>query len=182
VARRSLLPLEIDGMPHTADAAWTESGPELISIDGRRPADDVDAEVFWGGGEAFVVSGGRQIRVAFPDALSTRTRFHATGGEVRAPMPGRIASIVVVPGQIVARGDVLFTLEAMKMEHSVLAPLAGEVREVFVTPGAQVEQGAPAVSLHAAAGGDESSSRREADAEQPGEEVRRRDIGRGDDA
>jgi hypothetical protein len=54
------------------------------------------------------------------------------------------------------------------------------VREVFVTPGAQVEQGAPAVSLHAAAGGDEGSSRLEADAEQPGEEVQRRDIGRSD--
>jgi 3-methylcrotonyl-CoA carboxylase alpha subunit len=176
VARRSLLALEIDGMPHTADVAWTESGPELISIDGERPADDVDAEIFWGGGEAFVVSGGRQIRVAFPDALSTRTRFHATGGEVRAPMPGRIASIVVVAGQIVARGDVLFTLEAMKMEHSVLAPVAGEVREVLVTPGAQVEQGAPAILLHAAEGGDEGSPRQEEAAEPP-HEVRPRDIG-----
>jgi 3-methylcrotonyl-CoA carboxylase alpha subunit len=177
-ARRSLLPLEINGMPHTAEVAWTETGPELISLGGLRPAGDIDAEVFWGGGEAFVVSDGRQIRIAFPDALATRTRFHAAGGEVRAPMPGRIASIAVAVGQIVARGDVLFTLEAMKMEHSVLAPVAGEVREVLVTPGAQVEQGAPAILLHAAEGGDESSPRQEEAAfDEPHEEVRPRDIG-----
>ena len=175
--RRSLLPLEINGTPYTAEVAWTESGPELISLGGRRATGDIDAEVFWGGGEAFVVSGGRQIRVAFPDALSTRTRFHAAGGEVRAPMPGRIASIAVAPGQIVARGDVLFTLEAMKMEHSVLAPVAGEVRQVLVTAGAQVEQGAPAISLHATEGGDESSPRREAGTAQPHEDVQHRDIG-----
>jgi 3-methylcrotonyl-CoA carboxylase alpha subunit len=148
--RRAPLTLEIDGAPETAEIAWTESGPELLSLGGQAPAEAMDAEVVWGGAEAFVVRGGRQIRVGFPDTRFPRNTSHAAGGEVKAPMPGRVTSIAVAPGQTIVKGEVLFTLEAMKMEHSVLAPVAGEVREVLVAPGAQVEQGAPAISIRAA--------------------------------
>ena len=40
-----------------------------------------------------------------------------------------------------AAGDLLLTLEAMKMEHAVLAPEAGVLTELFVEPGRQVELG-----------------------------------------
>jgi biotin carboxyl carrier protein len=44
---------------------------------------------------------------------------------------------------VVAAGDLLLTLEAMKMEHAIRAPEAGVVTELFVTAGQQVEPGAP---------------------------------------
>jgi biotin carboxyl carrier protein len=47
----------------------------------------------------------------------------------------------VVPGSKVARGELLLTLEAMKMETVVRAPAAGEVTEVLVRPGQAVEAG-----------------------------------------
>jgi len=53
----------------------------------------------------------------------------------------------VAPGDAVAAGARLATLEAMKMEHAALAPRAGIVAEVMVDPGAQVEAGAPLVRL-----------------------------------
>jgi biotin carboxyl carrier protein len=53
----------------------------------------------------------------------------------------------VQPGVHVAKGDPLFTLEAMKMEHAVVAPIAGTVEAVRIAPGAQVEEGAPAVLI-----------------------------------
>ena len=62
-------------------------------------------------------------------------------------MHGRIASVAVAEGDEVEAGQLLFTLEAMKMEHSVLAPLAGRIARVAVTPGQQVEQGLAAVSI-----------------------------------
>jgi pyruvate carboxylase len=58
---------------------------------------------------------------------------------VGAPMPGLIVSVTVAPGEQVARGQKLFTLEAMKMETTVYAEQAGKVAEVLVRPGTQVE-------------------------------------------
>jgi pyruvate carboxylase len=56
-----------------------------------------------------------------------------------APMPGVISVVTAVPGARVARGDVLLTLEAMKMETAVRAEVAGEVAEVLARPGQAVE-------------------------------------------
>ena len=59
--------------------------------------------------------------------------------QVGAPMPGAIATIAVSVGRKVARGDVLVSLEAMKMETQVRAEIDGEVAEVLVTPGQMVD-------------------------------------------
>jgi pyruvate carboxylase len=58
---------------------------------------------------------------------------------VGAPMPGTVATVAVVVGQKVERGDVLVTLEAMKMEAAVRADRVGEVIEVIARPGQQVD-------------------------------------------
>jgi pyruvate carboxylase len=58
---------------------------------------------------------------------------------VGAPMPGTIATIAATVGRKVARGDVLATLEAMKMETAVRAETDGEVAEVLARPGQQVD-------------------------------------------
>ncbi len=58
---------------------------------------------------------------------------------VGAPMPGTVATISVLVGRKVARGDVLATLEAMKMETAVRAEMDGEVAEVLARPGQQVD-------------------------------------------
>ena len=58
---------------------------------------------------------------------------------IGAPMPGTVATINVAVGQRVARGDVVTTLEAMKMEAAVRAEIDGEVAEVLVQPAMQVD-------------------------------------------
>jgi pyruvate carboxylase len=47
----------------------------------------------------------------------------------------------VAPGEKVAAGQKLFTLEAMKMETTLYAERAGTVAEVLVKPGTQIESG-----------------------------------------
>ena len=85
----------------------------------------------------------RSVRV--PDRSQVAKRAPARKAEtgnprqVGAPMPGTIATIAVVAGRKVARGDILATLEAMKMETAVRAELDGEVAEVLVSPGQQVD-------------------------------------------
>jgi biotin carboxyl carrier protein len=58
-----------------------------------------------------------------------------------------VVAVAAAPGDQVAKGDPLFTLEAMKMEHAVLAPIAGRVEAVHVRAGDQAREGAPAVAL-----------------------------------
>lgn len=58
---------------------------------------------------------------------------------VRPPMNGKLERILVQAGQSVAKGDVLFVLEAMKMHNEVKAPAAGKVTAIHLAVGATVE-------------------------------------------
>ncbi len=58
---------------------------------------------------------------------------------IGAPMPGSIASLAVKVGQKVNAGDLLLTIEAMKMETGLHADRAGMVKAVLVNPGSQID-------------------------------------------
>ena len=58
---------------------------------------------------------------------------------VGAPMPGAIASVAVVQGQKVLPGDLLLTIEAMKMETGLHADRAATVKTLYVHPGSQID-------------------------------------------
>ncbi|MGB7263321.1 MAG: pyruvate carboxylase, partial [Albidovulum sp.] len=56
-----------------------------------------------------------------------------------APMPGSVASVTVSAGQKVNAGDLLLTIEAMKMETGIHADRAATVKAVHVHPGSQID-------------------------------------------
>jgi pyruvate carboxylase len=58
---------------------------------------------------------------------------------IGAPMPGSIASVAVTVGQKVNAGDLLLTVEAMKMETGLHADRAAVIKAVHVVPGAQID-------------------------------------------
>jgi len=64
-----------------------------------------------------------------------------------APMPARVLTVAVEVGQRVAKGDVLVTLEAMKMELPVRAPRDGTVKGVSCQTGRMVNAGDRLVEL-----------------------------------
>ena len=64
-------------------------------------------------------------------------------GIVRAPATALVVGVDVAPDDVVAVGDRLGVVEAMKMEIAVPAPVAGRVRDVFVARNVQVDAGAP---------------------------------------
>jgi pyruvate carboxylase subunit B len=59
-------------------------------------------------------------------------------GDVASPISGKIVSIKVKPGDEVKEGDVLFVVEAMKMENEVRSPISGVVEEVLAQVGETV--------------------------------------------
>ncbi len=65
----------------------------------------------------------------------------ADGSPVIAPLSGSILSIKVKTGESVKNGQVLLTLEALKMENEIVAPAAGVVKEICVQNGSMVSVG-----------------------------------------
>lgn len=76
-------------------------------------------------------------------AMRDRSAVVGTGGplEIRAIIPGRVASVAVTPGDRVELGHTLLTVEAMKMQNELRAPRAGTIGRVPATAGATVEVG-----------------------------------------
>jgi len=63
------------------------------------------------------------------------------GGELRAPMSGRVIAVLVDEGQRVEKGDTLLVIESMKMEMPLAAPGAGRIAALGVRPGMQLGAG-----------------------------------------
>ena len=85
------------------------------------------------------------------DPLAHVVQDAAAGGNLSAPMPGKLLSFAVKVGDTVAAGQALAVMEAMKMEHTVASPAAGTVAELLFAPGDQVAEGAPLLRLEVAA-------------------------------
>ncbi|MFC0030678.1 biotin carboxylase N-terminal domain-containing protein [Micromonospora chaiyaphumensis] len=93
---------------------------------------------------------GSEVFVDGPDGAASLTelpRFplptaELAAGSLLAPLPGAVTRLHVEVGQRVSAGDLLLTLEAMKLEHPVLAPADGVVAELPVPAGGQVDTGA----------------------------------------
>ncbi|HVO00538.1 MAG TPA: pyruvate carboxylase [Steroidobacteraceae bacterium] len=85
----------------------------------------------------------RELRVVDRAATPTRPpqRRIEPGNprHIGAPLPGTVATVAVVVGQRVARGDVVVTLESMKMQTAVRAEADGQVSEVLVRVSSQVD-------------------------------------------
>ena len=72
---------------------------------------------------------------------------NGAGTEVKSPLPGAILKVIAREGDIVEEGDVLFLMEAMKMETEIKAPCAGKVGSIRVDVGATVTAGQLLVPL-----------------------------------
>ncbi|GAB7069170.1 ATP-grasp domain-containing protein [Mycobacterium hodleri] len=110
-----------------------------VTLDGLRSRYVVAADggVLWlaGGGRTIAVEEVREAPVRADDA-------HAGDAELVSPMPGSVVAVGVKDGAQVAAGDVVVTVEAMKMEHALSAPVDGVV-ELLVAVGDQVKVGQP---------------------------------------
>jgi len=136
--------------------------PTPVFFYGMTPGEEITID--GGPGRTLIL---RFVAVSEPHADGTRTVFFELNGQPRsvnvadralkpdrtpavradagnpdhvgAPMPGMIATVTVKPGDEVARGDMLLSIEAMKMEAGVRAERDGRIAEVLVQPGQQID-------------------------------------------
>lgn len=67
--------------------------------------------------------------------------------EIKAPMPGLVLEICVTNGQVVNEGDKLLTLEAMKMENSIVIHNTAIIKRIVISAGQAVEKGQVLIEL-----------------------------------
>ncbi|HEX8420997.1 MAG TPA: biotin carboxylase N-terminal domain-containing protein [Sphingomonas sp.] len=113
----------LDGEPITVD--FIDAGPRELA--------DADSVLIAEGGQVWELRRWRATGIAAGAAAD---------GAILSPMPGRIIAVDVAAGDTVVKGQKLVTLEAMKMEHSLVAPFDGVVEDLVAVVGGQVSEGA----------------------------------------
>ena len=91
--------------------------------------------------DVLVAQGGQVWRLS-PFRAGGAGGADASDGAILSPMPGRIIAVMVTAGDTVTKGQKLLTLEAMKMEHSLVAPFDGIIATLNASEGGQVSEGA----------------------------------------
>jgi 3-methylcrotonyl-CoA carboxylase alpha subunit len=81
------------------------------------------------------------------DAIAHAGEGAAEGGQLTAPMPGKVISFLAKAGDTVTKGQALAVMEAMKMEHTLHAPRDGVVAELLYAVGDQVAEGGELLKL-----------------------------------
>jgi 3-methylcrotonyl-CoA carboxylase alpha subunit len=115
---------------------------------GAQPAiERVIGRVFVEGDLFHVFCQGSARTLAWQDPLAHATEADHGTGRLTAPMPGKVIAILVETGALVAKGEPLLVMEAMKMEHTITAPGAGTVSEILYAVGDQVSDGAQLLVL-----------------------------------
>ena len=90
---------------------------------------------------------GSQAQVDAPATQRSSSGANYSDDILRSPMPGRVISILVRPGDLVSTGDEVCVVEAMKMEQSIRSHRDGIVKTIYVQPMDPVKAGDPLIEL-----------------------------------
>ncbi len=140
--------------PKAAPAAGEEEAETVeqtyaVEVSGKR----FDVRVV---GPPFAGGGGAQANGAAPAAKAKRSERKASsaGGPdtLEAPLQGNMWKVLVKQGDVVAEGQLLCIIEAMKMENEITAHKAGTIVELPIEEGAPIQAGAPIATIKSAEG------------------------------
>jgi len=125
--------IQLDGEPFTAFVSHPEPGQVSVTCNTH----------------TFNVI--RKDLLPAPAEFNTEKASMGEGGSnITSPMPGKVIKILVKQGDIVAKGDLLLVVEAMKMENNILSPADAMVDRINVESGDLVDSNMALLHLSAA--------------------------------
>jgi len=166
-ARTTAIDVEIDGVRTTAGVGWPQDNGYEISIAGEKflvsgfdienplkasvnvDGKTVSLSVAADGETVLVYVDGHHLSLRAHDFLAQDDVAGTGGTIIRAPMTGKLQRLFAAQGDVVAQGDRLAVLEAMKMEHPLVAGISGIVAEIRAGEGQQVSDGDIIIVLEA---------------------------------
>jgi glutaconyl-CoA/methylmalonyl-CoA decarboxylase subunit gamma len=134
---------KIDGNKYEVVVNSVEAGEANIEVNGKAIKVAIEQE------ETIVkpVQVKRSTASSSAAPVAAAPRAAASKGAVISPLPGTITKIMVSAGQSLKRGDILLTMEAMKMENSIPAERDCTVKAILVQQGQSVMQGDALVDI-----------------------------------
>jgi biotin carboxyl carrier protein len=137
VRRRPHLVVRVDGREYgIGEEGSGEDGRDFIEIDGEAlalsRAHNAKGQV--------IRFDGRTLDVALVDPRSESENKGSGQGSIRAPMPGSVVSIQKQAGDHVVRGEIVLTIESMKLQTALSAPRDGVIAEVLRGEGEKFEK------------------------------------------
>ncbi len=124
--------IQLDGEPYTAFVSHPEPG--LMSVSCNTQTFNII----------------RKDLLRAPAEFNTEKASVGEGGSnITSPMPGKVIKVLVKPGDIVTKGDLLLVVEAMKMENNIQSPADAVVDKVNITTGDLVDSNMALVHLSA---------------------------------
>jgi pyruvate carboxylase subunit B len=138
VRKKSLMPKETAAAPG-GDGGYT------VSVGGKKFAVDVKGDQATINGKSYDIAVTDGVGA---DGASAVAHGSADSVEVVAPMNAKVIKANVSVGDHVNEGDVIFVVEAMKMEIEVKASVAGTITAIAADAGEQVTSGQPMASIN----------------------------------
>lgn len=141
-----LLTMESMKMENNVSAEQDCTIKNIVAKEGQSVMQDdllMEIEVAGASATAAAPAPAAPAKPAAPAAPAAAPKATAPAGAkiVASPLPGSVTKILVSTGQTVKVGDILLTMESMKMENNITSEFAGTVKNVFVQQGSTVMQG-----------------------------------------
>ena len=146
-ARKVRRAVVVDGEQMDVDVRWDSDGThvaladQVSSVEEQR-SDHAPVQVVLDGTHAFALCDLQQTDVSWPTFDPSGHEDADSDGSIVAPITGRVAQVFVAVGDVVAKGDRVAIIEAMKMEHVLHAPDDGTIVSLEAQDGEQLKEGA----------------------------------------
>lgn len=139
--RRHSMDIIVEGAKTTVEVSWAGGEPTIALQGETAHALHHRVTAVEDGDRVFVLHNLRQTELSWPIYDSAAADESDGGGQLRAPINGRVAKVFVEEGAVVDKGQRIVVIEAMKMEHVLVAPRAGTVGRLTAREGQQITEG-----------------------------------------